>query len=42
MKKPQYACTQCKQLWDDERNFKIHMKQHEIDRKKGRKCLYIF
>ena len=32
MKKPEFACTQCKQYL---RAFKIHLKQHEIDRRRG-------
>ena len=37
IKKPKFACTECRQLWDDERSFRIHMRQHEIDRVKGKK-----
>ena len=32
-----YACTQCKMYLKDEFSFKVHKKQHEIDRKKGKK-----
>ena len=32
-----YACTQCKMYLKDEFSFKVHKKQHQIDRKKGKK-----
>ena len=31
------ACIQCKMYMKDEFSFKVHKKQHEIDRKKGKK-----
>ena len=32
-----YACTQCKMYLKDKFSFKVHKKQHEIDRRKGKK-----